>query len=492
MNLRVISRNVGFALLVSALFMFLSALVSMSAPSGNDSALAALIISGLVTFIVGIFPFIFVRKTDDISLKDGYMIICLSWLLSFVFGMLPYALWGGPFTIVNAWFESVSGFTTTGATILSSIETIPDSLLFWRSSTHFIGGLGVVVFLLLIIPASSPTRFRLTNMEISSLSRDTYRSRGNKTVRIFAIVYIGLVLASFLCYWIAGMSVFDAINHAFSVVATGGFSTKNNSIASFNSTPIAIITIIFMLLSSIHFGLIFILIATRSIRVLNNAVLKFYLGGIVVVSVIIVMYLRLQGLEQTWSDAAMAGVFQTVSLASTTGFAIADNATWPLFPNALILLLTITCGCAGSTTGGVKADRVLILIKSFGRQVRKVISPSAVSEIRVDKRVVRDELEHQAVLFIALYLLILLISALCCLFVGVDDENAFSACLSSLANAGPSLGKLGNLGNYGSVSTAGKIILTIDMFLGRLEIYPILAVISMMFTRKKNIFGNKK
>lgn len=179
MNLKVISRNVGFALLASAFFMFLSILVSIS--NGNDSALAALIISFTITFIVGIFPFIFVRKSPNISLKDGYMIIVLSWTLSFIFGMLPYVLWGGPFSVINALFEAVSGYTTTGGTVLENVEQLPDSLLFWRSSTHFIGGLGVVVFLLLIIPSSSPVRLRLTNMEVSSLSRevqDTHEQDG--------------------------------------------------------------------------------------------------------------------------------------------------------------------------------------------------------------------------------------------------------------------------------------------------------------------------
>ncbi|MBR1706853.1 MAG: TrkH family potassium uptake protein, partial [Bacteroidales bacterium] len=221
MNLKVISRNVGIALLVDSLFMLLSVFVSLW--YGHDSALTALLISFSITFIFGVFPFIFVRKTARISLKDGYMIIFLSWLLSFIFGMLPYALWGGPFTVINAWFESVSGFTTTGATILEDIEALPHSLLFWRSSTHFIGGLGVVVFLLLIIPNSSPVRLRLTNMELSSLSRDDYRSRANKTVFIFAWVYLGICALAFVSYLLVGMSPFDAVNHAFSVCATGGY-----------------------------------------------------------------------------------------------------------------------------------------------------------------------------------------------------------------------------------------------------------------------------
>ena len=288
MNVKTISRNVGYALLVSALFMFLSILVSVA--NGNDSALAALLISFTITFTVGIFPFIFVRKSPEISLRDGYMIIVLSWLLSFIFGMLPYALWGGPFTIVNAWFESVSGFTTTGASILDDIEALPDSLLFWRSSTHFIGGLGVVVFLLLIIPTSSQMRLRLTSLELSSLSKREYRSGANKTVFIFTNVYLGMLMASFVCYLIAGMSPFDAINHAMSVTATGGFSTKNASIGAFDSVAVDLVTMVFMVLSSLHFGMIYAVFVTKSMKPLKNDVFRFYAGVLVVLSVIVTYF----------------------------------------------------------------------------------------------------------------------------------------------------------------------------------------------------------
>ena len=301
MNFRVISRNVGFALLVSALFMFLSILVSVA--NGNDSALAALMISFIITFIVGVFPFIFVRKNAAITLKDGYIIIFLSWLLSFIFGMLPYALWGGPFTVVNALFESVSGFTTTGGTILGDVESLPNSLLFWRSSTHFIGGLGVVVFLLLVIPNSSPVRLRLANMELSSLSREGYRSRANKTVIMFTSVYLGICVLAFVSYWLAGMSAFDAINHAFSVCATGGFSTRNLSIASFHSDLINVITMCFMLLASIHFALIFMVVVTRSLKPFKNPVLKFYLSTLVICSVITALYLKIGQYEPSWYRA---------------------------------------------------------------------------------------------------------------------------------------------------------------------------------------------
>ena len=483
MNVKTISRNVGYALLVSALFMFLSIIVSVA--NGNDSALAALIISFTITFTVGIFPFIFVKKTAAITLKEGYLIIVLSWLLSFVFGMLPYALWGGPFTVVNAWFESVSGFTTTGSTILDDIEALPDSLLFWRSSTHFIGGLGVVVFLLLIIPSASPIRLRLTNMELSSLSKDAYNVRANKTVYIFAVVYIAICVVAFFCYWAAGMSPFDAINHAFSVCATGGFSTRNLSIASFDSRLIEGLTMVFMYVASIHFGLVFMTFATRSLRPLNNPVLKFYTLALLLASLAMSVILRADGLAATWGRSLWDSSFQVLSIASTTGFAVVDNAHWPMLASFITMFMGIMCGCAGSTTGGVKSDRVLVLLKAVGRQVRQILHPTAVNEIKLGKHIVRDEEITPQLLYITLFGIFLFVSVFLCLLAGVNTHSAFAASISSLGNVGPAIEELGTMGSFNSVPSAAKFVYTMDMFLGRVEIYPILAVIGMVFSRKK-------
>lgn len=478
-----ISRNVGYALLVSALFMFLSILVSMA--NGNDSALAALMISFTITFIVGIFPFIFVRKSAAISLKDGYMIIALSWLLSFIFGMLPYALWGGPFTIINAWFESVSGFTTTGATILDNIEALPDSLLFWRSSTHFIGGLGVVVFLLLIIPGSSQMRLRLTSLELSSLSKREYRSGVNKTVYIFTYVYFGMMAASFLLYVMAGMSPFDAINHAMSVTATGGFSTRNLSIGAYNSVSIDLVTMLFMLLSSIHFGMVFVAVATRSLKPFRNEIFKFYIWTLAVTSVIVAMSLRVHGIERTWGDALLSGSFHILSFASTTGFSIADNSMWPVLPSAMLVFVGIWCGMAGSTSGGVKSDRALLLCKEIKYQLRMVLHPASVNEIRVNGRVVRQDDVTPHILYIALYFMVVIISVAACLVLNPDNSHALTATLTSLSNVGISVGDLGSLNSFNAEPSAAKFMYTLDMFLGRVEIYPILAVVMMVFSRRR-------
>lgn len=479
MNVKVISRNVGAALLVSALFMFLSILVSVA--NGNDSALAALLISFTITLTVGGFPFIFVRKTSKISMTDGYVIIVLAWLLSFIFGMLPYALWGGPFTVINAWFESVSGFTTTGATILDNVEGLPNSLLFWRSSTHFIGGLGVVVFLLLLIPSASQMKLRLSSLEISSLTRSTYRTMSNKTVYIFTYVYLGLLAAAFLCYRIAGMSSFEAVCHAMSVAATGGFSTRNLSIASFHSLPITLITMVFMVMSSMNFGIIFLALVRRSWKPLNNEVLKFYLGGLAAGSMLVAITLKLKGVEQTWGDALLNGAFHIISYASTTGFAIADNSGWPVLASALLIFFGIRCGMAGSTTGGLKSDRVVILYKQIGYYLKYAMHPASIHEVRVEDRVIKQEDVAPHILYVALFMTVLFLSFLFCLTFGADNQNALIGTISCLSNVGPSVG---TFDNYNIETSAAKFIYAFDMFLGRVEIYPIFAVVSMIFAKK--------
>lgn len=482
MNIKVISRNVGYALLVSALFMFLSILVSVA--NGNDSALAALMISFTITFTVGVFPFIFVRKSAAITLKDGYMIIALSWLLSFIFGMLPYALWGGPFTIINAWFESVSGFTTTGSTILDNVEALPNSLLFWRSSTHFIGGLGVVVFLLLIIPSSSQMRLRLTTLELSSLSKREYRSGANKTVYIFTYVYFGLTAASFLLYVMAGMSPFDAINHAMSVVATGGFSTRNLSIGAYNSVSVDLITMLFMLLSSIHFGMVFVAVVTRSLKPFKNEIFKFYLSMMVVAGVIVSISIKAHGFEEAWGRSFLSGFFHVMSFASTTGFSIADNSSWPVLSNTILVLMGVCCGMAGSTTGGIKSDRMMFLCKEVKYQLRMVLHPASVKDIRVNGRVIRQNDIAPHILYIALYGLVVIISLAACLTLDPDNNQSFTAILSSLGNVGLSVDQLGSIYNFNGEPSSLKFIYTLDMFLGRVEIYPILAVVMMIFSRR--------
>ena len=483
MNWKAISRNVGLALLVSSLFMLLSVLVSVL--NGNDSALAALIISFTITFLVGVFPFIFVRRTHAITLKEGYVTITLSWLLSFIFGMLPYALWGGPFSLQNAWFESVSGFTTTGATILDNVEALPRSLLFWRASTHFIGGLGVVVFLLLIIPDSSPVKLRLVNMEISSLSRGAYGMRVNRTVNIFAYVYLSIFGLALLLYLLAGMPFFDAICHAMSVSATGGFSTKNASIGAFNSRWIEAATMLCMYLSSLHFGLLFLTVVSRSLKPMKNAIVTYYTSSLLLFALLMGIGLKTGGFCKGWGESLWNGLFEVMCISSTTGFATLDNASWPPVMGGLIILAAAVCGCAGSTSGGLKIDRIVLLFKAIGRQINLILHPSSVNEVKLGGSTLLDKDVAPHVLYIALYAVLLSFSAVLCLLLGVGWQNSLAASVTSISNVGPALGEMGSMGSFNCAPEAAKLVFTFDMFLGRIEIYPVLAVVAMVFDRHR-------
>ena len=483
MSIKNISVNVGKALLINALFMLISVIVS--AAYGFDSGFVPLLISCILTFLIGAFPMIFYKRSPQDSLQDGYTTIVLAWFLSFIFGMLPYIMWGGEFTIMNAWFESVSGYTTTGSTILTDIEALPKSLLFWRSSTHFIGGLGVIIFLLLIIPDSSPFKLKLTHMELTSIAKDGYQYKSSKTIKVILSVYVGLAVAETISLWIAGMTAFDAVNHALSTVATGGFSTKNLSIMHYDSVAIDIIIMIFMALSAMHFGIIYAIFARRSLRPLNSSVTKYYFLIIAVVSLMITGSLMRNGSGGSFWNNLLDSSFQTISYISTTGFGQSDTSYWPIMASTLLIFASIHCGCAGSTTGGIKADRMLIAGKSLGVEFRKRLSPASVFRIRLGNTILPDETISSIFLFIVLYLILIFISFVAVLMCGVEVGEAFSGTIASVGNVGPGIGTLGTMGNYSAQPEGAKMIYTIGMFLGRLEIFPILIVISMMLKRKQ-------
>lgn len=482
MNVKAISLNVGKALLVSALFMFLSIVISVI--DGRDSAFVPLLISFIVTLIVGAFPFIFVRKAEISSMNDGFLTIVLSWLLSFIFGMLPYVLWGGEFTLVNALFESVSGYTTTGSTILNDVEALPRSLLFWRSSTHYIGGLGVVVFILLVMPDVSPYRLRLTNMELSSLSKDGYRYKASKTISVITMVYATLTVVIFLSLWAAGMTSFDALNHAFSIAATGGFSTRNLSVGYYQSDLINILVLFFMAVSAMHFGLLYSSFALRSFKPFNNPVVKYYFGSIVVMSVLIMFSLKFQGGYESWGRALMDSAFTVVSYMSTAGFAICDNSQWPWLAGTVLIVAAFQCGCSGSTTGGIKVDRLLISFKAIGNEIRRRLHPSSVSRLKLGGHYLDDQTVGSVMLYIVVYFIVIFISIVAVLLCGSGVPEAISGVIASVGSVGPGLSEIGCLDNYSAQPAMAKVIYSFDMFLGRVEIYPVLIVISMCFRRR--------
>ena len=483
MNVKAISLNVGKALLVSALFMAVSIIVSLI--YGHDDGFGPMLISCIITTIVGAFPFIFVRKSSALSLQDGFITIVLAWVLSFIFGMLPYVLYGGEFTLVNAWFESVSGYTTTGSTILNDIEALPKSLVFWRSSTHFIGGLGVVVFLLLVMPEASPYRLKLTNLELSSLSKEGYRYKSSKVVWIITSVYLVLMVSSCLSLWAAGMSFFDAVNHAFSIAATGGFSPRNLSIAYYDSDLISFVAMVFMAVSALHFGLIYAVFATRSLKPLNNSVVKYYFVSIAVMSLVIMYSLLTDGGYDSWGKALMDSTFNVVSYMSTTGFANCNNAEWPWLASIVLIFISFHCGCSGSTTGGIKIDRLLISFKAIGNEIKRRLHPSSVSQVRLSGQHLPDSTVSSVMMYIVVYVILIFISILIVMMCGADTADAVSGVIASIGSVGPGVGDLGSLDNYSSQLPLVKMVFTFDMFLGRLEIYPLLIVISLIFRRSR-------
>ncbi len=477
MNISVVARNIGIAMLFNAMFMFLSAGVSVI--YDFDSAFSPLLLSGVITFTTGLFPLIFVRKHEEIHIKEGFTIIVLAWILSCLFGMLPYVLWGGEFSLINAWFESVSGYTTTGGTILQDIEALPKSLVFWRSSTHFIGGIGVVVFMLIILTMVSTFKMRLSKMEMTSLSKENYRFRTKEAIRVISTVFVGLTIASAGAFMLAGMDWFDAINHAFSVAATGGFSTRNASIGAFDSFYIELVAVVFMLFGGLHFGLMYATFAERSLKLFRSPVTKFYLATVGVATVLVSMDLFAHGSGNGFWNTIWDSLFSVVSFISTTGFATVDNSVWPSLSILVLVFLSIQCACSGSTSGGLKSDRVLIFWKSFKVQLRKQMHPSAVVPVRIGSTVVESSLVSAVNLYIIVYFLFMFIGAVLLCTMGVDFLDAFTASISNLGNVGPGFGSVGSLDNFSQIPVMGKFILALQMLFGRLEIYSLVIMLTI-------------
>jgi trk system potassium uptake protein TrkH len=476
----VVARYTGLALLLNALFMFMS--VGVSAFYG-DAAFTPLLLAAVITGLVGFFPFIFVRPEIEINTREGYLIVVLGWVMSCVFGMLPYILYGGEFTVANAWFESVSGYSTTGATTLTDVEALPQGLLFWRSSTHWLGGVGVVVFTLLVLPSMGSAKMRLTRTQLGAFKHEDAKYNMQQIVRIILSVYVGLTVALTLLLWVVGMDLYDSVNHAFSTVATGGFSVKNASIMHYDSPLIEAILIVFMILSSLNFGLLYVAVVKKFTSLFKSSVVKYFLGSLAVGIVLVTLNLMTSGLYSSWLSALRDAAFQMTALASTTGFASSSNALWSPFTVLLSFFFMIQCGCIGSTSGGLKADRVLIFYKAFVANVRTTLHPNAVIPVRLRGVTLDEELVASTTLFIGLYMLTFFVAALLLLFTGLDLTTGISAAISSLSNVGPGFGEIYTLGTYAGFSVSAKVICTITMLFGRLEIYGILMLFYYRYWR---------
>ncbi len=473
MRFTIVLRYIGFVLLFISGFLFTSAVISYAY---RDTALYPLLYSSVICFLFGIFPVIYVPRTEQISNNEGLVIVVLSWLLSCMFGMVPYIMWGGEFSFTNAWFESVSGFTTTGSSILNDIECLPKGLLFWRSASQWIGGIGIVIFVLVVLPNIGKARFVLYRTEISDLAKNNLKYVSKKALWILLVVYLGLTFLETIFLWLAGMDLFDAVNHSFTTIATGGFSTRNLSIAHYDNVTIEVIIEVFMILAGMHFGLLFATITGKKMNIFKSVVIRYYLFTIFIAGLLVSVNLYFSD-KYILSESLRYSFFQIISLGTSTGYANADSAWWPSFSVLVLLFFTLQCACAGSTSGGIKTDRILVLFRSIRNHVTKIHHPRAVLPYRIGRWYIDPEAAHAAVLYIVLYLLVVLISSLTIAFLGVDGLTAFSASAATMGNVGPGFGEVGSLENYASLPDLAKWVLTVTMLLGRLEIYGFLALI---------------
>ena len=467
MNLNTVFIYVGIVLLINALFLLISAIISAI---NADAALRPLLYSALVTALFGVFPLIFVPPSRFITNNEGLIIVILSWLLSCLVGTLPYMLWGGEFNFTNAWFESVSGYTTTGSSILTNIEALPSGLVFWRAATHWLGGMGIIMFVLSVLPSMGIASMVLARVEMSPIAQENFRGNARSTLKVLFYVYVGLTFLEIISLMLCGMSLFDSIIHSFATIATGGFSSKNSSIAHYNSLAIEIVIIIFMILSGMHFGLIFSVFFKRSKNIFKSSIVRYYIFALFIGTILTAI--NLYGHTFTsFLESLRYSAFQIISVGTSTGFANADSSVWPALSQFLLIFFALQCACAGSTSGGIKADRFVMLGKAVIQQLKLLQHPRAVIPVKIDGTTIHDDVLTKGILFICVYLGIVFFSTLILLVMGVDMLSAFSGVVATTGNVGPGLGTVGSTGNFSHIPVLGKWVLTATMLLGRLEIY---------------------
>lgn len=473
---KAILKYLGFVLLFNALFLCISASISFFL---HENSFIPLLYGTLVCVALGILPQIFIAKIEDITFQEGIAISVLGWIITCLVGMIPYLVWGGEFTLANSLFESVSGFTTTGATILNDVEILPKGLLFWRASTHFIGGIGIILFVLVILPEKKRLRSSIYHSEVSGLSMLNFRMKTKKIVNIIVIVYISLITVETVLLKFFGMNWFDAVCHSFATVATGGFSTKNASVAHYNSISIEIIIMFFMLISSMHFGLVYNTIRGKKLNIFTSNVVRAYVIVFVIGIFLVAAQLASEKIYGPGESIRYAA-FQVISLGTTTGFSIVDTPHWPIFAILIQMYFTIQCGMVGSTSGGLKFDRIYIYIKSMIKQIRLTKHPQGIYAIKIDGTLIDSDMELQTAVFILLYIITFFVTTLLLAAMNIDGMTAFSASIATIGNVGPGFGNVSSLGNYSSLPDAAKYVLSANMLLGRLEIMNIMVFLTML------------
>lgn len=481
MKYRLISKILGTGLILFSAIQLFPIIISLIY---NEQNYLSFLESSLITFASGLFLYgvNYSKDYEDLKIRDGFLLIVLLWFIFSIFASIPFVLKTNPLTIVNAYFEAVSGLTTTGATIFVNLDNELKSILFYRALLQWVGGLGIVVLALALFPILGIGGMQLYRGEASNpVNNNKLRPKMAETAKSLWFIYLFLTILCFFCYRFSGMTNFDAVTHAFTTIAIGGFSNYDNSFAYFSNNFIYLFASIFMFLSAMSFSLHFVAFNKIDITgYFKDKELRFY-TTIIFVSFILI-FLVLQSTNASGNfDTLILSVFQTISFATTTGFVSTDQSSLPLFIPYLLIALAGMGACAGSTGGGLKAIRVYILFRQAKNELKKLIHPSSVIPLKIGDNVIDKEISDSVWGFVSVYLFALFFGILLILATGINIETAFSTIFSCLNNLGPALGDATE--NYASLNDASKIILSFTMILGRLEIYTLLVLFTTFFWR---------
>lgn len=477
-NKNVIFNFVGFLLVLEGIFMMLGIPFSLYY---DDNDVYILLTIGLLTSLIGLILFLSTSNKDkEIRKREGYIVVSIGWIVTSLFGALPFVFHGSIPSYTDAFFETMSGFTTTGASILNDIESLPHGLLFWRSVTQWLGGMGMIVLSLAILPILGIGGMQLFVAEVPGPTKDKLHPRVRETaVRLWGI-YLMLTVSEIILLFIGGMTFFDSVCHSFTTMATGGFSTKQASIAHFQSPFIHYVIIFFMFLAGVNFTLHYHLLHGRFANLKKNEEFKFYSGIIIFWSIFIAVILFFNGYgnaEASFRDS----LFQVVSMITTTGFVTADYEIWGSFLLLLFFLFLFIGGCAGSTGGGIKIVRHLLLFKNSFLELRRLIHPRAVIPVRYNNHAIPTEIISNILAFFLFYIFIFILGSLIMSLLGLDFTSAIGSVATSLGNVGPAIGSVGPTDNFANIPAIGKWFLSFLMLLGRLELFTILVIFSPAF-----------
>lgn len=483
MNWKIVTWYVGISMLMVAALMTVSGIIACCT-AGDDSRMP-LLFSAVITGTVGIFPLIFVRKGHHtLTFREGNSIVVIAWLLACTFGMLPFLFHGYEFSFVNAVFESVSGFTTTGASILNDIEALPRGLQFWRIATAWVGGIGIVTLFSMMM-SGSPDKSTLSGAEISSVARDVFiGQRSDSFAKRMIVTYVAITFTTFFALKITGLCWFDAATNAMSACSTCGFCPRNTSIAFYANPAAEWVLTLAMLASGINLGVLFLAFIKGQPRYIwKTETVRVFLCVIGAATLVVTADLMLHGHIPSFGAALRNASFQVVSISTTTGFATQDTNLWPPLSIAVLVLCSFVCGCSGSTSGGIKIDRAILAGKGIHNKVILALSPNLIRPIRVDGRIRPDNHVSDAFSFIFCYMLVVIMFAAVNLAGGMDFTSGITASIACIGNVGPGFGEVGSMGNYAGLSDFLKVTSLIEMLVGRLEIFPILYLLRSLHAR---------